>query len=56
MALSNFDRYQRIAWAYDFLDLPFEYARYRKIRPQPFCGLAFRIGGSLVTRRHGSPS
>ena len=43
MALSNFDRYQRIAWAYDFLDLPFEYARYRKIRPQLFGGLSGRI-------------
>ena len=43
MALSNFDRYQRIAWAYDFLDLPFEYARYCKIRPQLFSGLSGRI-------------
>jgi ubiquinone/menaquinone biosynthesis C-methylase UbiE len=43
MALSNFDRYQRIAWAYDLLDLPFEYRRYRKIRPQMFYGLSGRI-------------
>jgi ubiquinone/menaquinone biosynthesis C-methylase UbiE len=43
MALSNFDRYQRIAWAYDLLDLPFEYRRYRKIRPQLFRGLSGRI-------------
>jgi ubiquinone/menaquinone biosynthesis C-methylase UbiE len=43
MALSNFDRYQRIAWAYDFLDLPFEYGRYQKIRPQLFLGLSGRI-------------
>ena len=43
MALSNFERYQRIAWAYDLLDLPFEYARYRKIRPQMFRGLSGRI-------------
>lgn len=43
MALSNFDRYQRIAWAYDFLDLPFEHNRYRKIRPQMFSGLSGRI-------------
>jgi ubiquinone/menaquinone biosynthesis C-methylase UbiE len=43
MALSNFDRYQRIAWAYDLLDLPFEYRRYRKIRPQMFRGLSGRI-------------
>lgn len=43
MALSNFERYQRIAWAYDLLDLPFEYGRYRKIRPQMFQGLSGRI-------------
>jgi ubiquinone/menaquinone biosynthesis C-methylase UbiE len=43
MTLSNLDRYQRIAWAYDFLDFPFEYARYRKIRPQMFRGLSGRI-------------
>jgi ubiquinone/menaquinone biosynthesis C-methylase UbiE len=43
VTLSNFDRYQRIAWAYDLLDLPFEYSRYRKIRPQLFCGLSGRI-------------
>jgi ubiquinone/menaquinone biosynthesis C-methylase UbiE len=41
--LSNFDRYQRIAWAYDLLDLPFEYGRYRKIRPMLFRGLSGRI-------------
>jgi demethylmenaquinone methyltransferase/2-methoxy-6-polyprenyl-1,4-benzoquinol methylase len=43
MPLSNLDRYQRIAWAYDWLDLPFEYGRYRKIRPQMFQGLSGRI-------------
>jgi ubiquinone/menaquinone biosynthesis C-methylase UbiE len=43
MTLSNFDRYQRIAWAYDLLDLPFEYGRYRKIRPQMFRGVSGRI-------------
>jgi ubiquinone/menaquinone biosynthesis C-methylase UbiE len=43
MALSNFDRYQRVAWAYDLLDVPFEYGRYRKIRPQMFRGLSGRI-------------
>lgn len=43
MALSNFERYQRIAWAYDLLDLPFEYGRYRKIRPQMFRELSGRI-------------
>jgi ubiquinone/menaquinone biosynthesis C-methylase UbiE len=41
--LSNFQRYQRIAWAYDLLDLPFELGRYRRIRPLLFRGLAGRI-------------
>jgi ubiquinone/menaquinone biosynthesis C-methylase UbiE len=40
---SNFERYQRIAWAYDLFDLPFEYGRYRKIRPLLFRGLSGRI-------------
>jgi ubiquinone/menaquinone biosynthesis C-methylase UbiE len=40
---SNLDRYQRIAPLYDWLDLPFEYGRYRHIRPQLFQGLAGRI-------------
>jgi ubiquinone/menaquinone biosynthesis C-methylase UbiE len=43
MMLSNFDRYQRIAWAYDLLDFPFEHGRYRKIRPQMFRGVSGRI-------------
>ena len=43
MSPSNFERYQRIAWAHDLLDLPFEYGRYRKIRPLLFRGLAGRI-------------
>lgn len=43
MMMSSFDRYQRIAWAYDLLDLPFEYGRYRKIRPQVFDGISGRI-------------
>jgi hypothetical protein len=43
VSLSNFERYQRIAWAYDLLDLPFEYGRYRKIRPMLFRGLSGRI-------------
>src|SRR5215208_213983 len=37
---STFDRYQRIARLYDFVDLPFEYGRYRKIRPLLFAGLS----------------
>jgi hypothetical protein len=40
VTLSNFDRYQRIAWARDLLDLPFEYGRYRKIRPLLFRALS----------------
>jgi ubiquinone/menaquinone biosynthesis C-methylase UbiE len=34
------DRYERIAALYDLLDLPFEYRRYRKIRPLLFVGLS----------------
>src|SRR5215831_18354886 len=37
---SNLARYQRIAPFYDVLDLPFEYGRYRRIRPQLFAGLS----------------
>lgn len=40
---TNLERYQRIAPFYDLLDLPFEYGRYRKIRPLLFRGLAGRI-------------
>jgi ubiquinone/menaquinone biosynthesis C-methylase UbiE len=40
---SNLARYQRIAPFYDLLDLPFEYRRYRKIRPQLFAGLSGRL-------------
>jgi ubiquinone/menaquinone biosynthesis C-methylase UbiE len=40
---SNLDRYERIAPFYDLLDLPFEYSRYRKIRPLLFQGLAGRV-------------
>jgi ubiquinone/menaquinone biosynthesis C-methylase UbiE len=43
MTLSNFERYQRIARAYDLITLPLEYARYRKMRPQVFRGLGGRI-------------
>jgi len=35
--------YHRLAWAYDLLQLPREYSRYRKIRPQIFRGLSGRI-------------
>src|SRR5215831_15743101 len=40
---TNFDRYQRIARFYDLLDLPFEYGRYRRIRPLLFAGLSGRV-------------
>jgi ubiquinone/menaquinone biosynthesis C-methylase UbiE len=36
-------RYERIAPLYDLLDLPFEYGRYRWIRPLLFQGLSGRI-------------
>jgi len=41
--MSNLERYQRIAPFYDLLDLPFEYGRYRKIRPRLFAGLTGRL-------------
>ena len=40
---TNFDRYQRIAPFYDLLDLPFEYGRYRRIRPLLFEDLSGRV-------------
>jgi ubiquinone/menaquinone biosynthesis C-methylase UbiE len=40
---SNLDRYERIAAIYDLLDVPFEYSRYRKIRPLLFQGLKGRL-------------
>lgn len=40
---SPLERYQRIAPFYDLLDLPFEYRRYRKIRPLLFEGLSGNI-------------
>jgi len=43
VTLSNLERYERIAWVYDLLDLPFEYGRYRRIRPLLFRDLAGRI-------------
>jgi ubiquinone/menaquinone biosynthesis C-methylase UbiE len=39
----NLERYERIAPFYDLLDLPFEYARYRRIRPLLFQGLKGRL-------------
>lgn len=40
---TNLERYQRIAAVYDLLDLPFEYGRYRKLRPLLFRGLSGRL-------------
>ena len=40
---TNVDRYQRIAPLYDLLDLPFEYGRYRRLRPLLFQGLSGRL-------------
>jgi hypothetical protein len=40
---SNLNRHERIAPLYDLLDLPFEYSRYRKIRPLLFQGLKGRV-------------
>ena len=40
---SNLDRYQRIARFYDLLDLPFEFRRYRALRPLLFNGLTGRL-------------
>ena len=40
---ANLDRYERIAPLYDLLDLPFEYRRYRKIRPLLFQRLSGRL-------------
>jgi ubiquinone/menaquinone biosynthesis C-methylase UbiE len=37
------DIYQRIAWVYDAIDFPFEYGRYRSIRPLLFADLRGRI-------------
>ena len=37
------NRYQRIAPFYDLLDLPFEFGRYRKLRPMLFEGLDGRV-------------
>jgi ubiquinone/menaquinone biosynthesis C-methylase UbiE len=43
LLLSNLERYERIAPLYDLLDVPFEYSRYRKIRPLLFHGLKGRV-------------
>ena len=45
---SNFDRYERIAPLYDLLDLPFEYGRYRHIRPLLFKGIRNILHAGMV--------
>src|SRR5688500_13031862 len=40
---STLGRYQRIAPFYDILDFPFEYRRYRAIRPLLFEGVSGRV-------------
>lgn len=41
--LGNIERYERIAVFYDWLDLPFEYGWYRRIRPLLFQDLSGRL-------------
>jgi ubiquinone/menaquinone biosynthesis C-methylase UbiE len=41
--MGTIETYERIAPLYDLLDLPFEYGRYRAIRPLLFAGLSGRI-------------
>jgi len=52
---STLQRYQRIAPLYDLLDLPFEYRRYRRIRPLLFEGLAGRILDAGVGTGRNAP-
>jgi ubiquinone/menaquinone biosynthesis C-methylase UbiE len=42
-AKDNFDRYERVARFYDFLELPFEYLLYRRIRKLLLRGLSGRL-------------
>ena len=52
---SPLQRYQRIAPFYDLLDLPFEYGRYRHIRPLLFAGLSGRILDAGVGTGRNAP-
>jgi hypothetical protein len=52
MTLSNLERYERIAWVYDLLDLPFEYGRYRPV-PTPASNMrpeSLRKSSGLILR------
>jgi SAM-dependent methyltransferase len=51
----HLQRYQRIAPLYDLLDLPFEYGRYRRIRPLLFTGLTGRILDAGVGTGRNAP-
>ncbi len=53
--ISTLQRYQRIARLYDLLDLPFEYRRYRRIRPLLFEGLSGRILDAGVGTGRNAP-
>ncbi len=39
-AAAKRQRYDRLATFYDLIDLPFEYHRYRTMRPQLFAGIS----------------
>ena len=52
---STLQRYQRIAPLYDLLDLPFEYRRYRRIRPLLFEGLSGQILDAGVGTGRNAP-
>lgn len=52
---TTLQRYQRIAALYDLLDLPFEYGRYRHIRPLLFEGLTGRILDAGVGTGRNAP-
>jgi ubiquinone/menaquinone biosynthesis C-methylase UbiE len=52
---STLQRYQRVAPLYDLLDLPFEYLRYRRIRPLLFAGLSGRILDAGVGTGRNAP-
>ena len=41
--MGTLETYERIARLYDLLDLPFEYGRYRRIRPLLFSGMSGRV-------------
>jgi ubiquinone/menaquinone biosynthesis C-methylase UbiE len=52
---TTLERYQRIAPFYDLLDLPFEYGRYRHIRPLLFASLCGRILDAGVGTGRNAP-